>query len=144
MEARAEGLLRRFVDELGGEVQVAVRRGSGRSERWETCTEVRETVLGFVPGQGVVDLELQDGRRVRLHFTEGELLRLLEAAAGQGEQVWGEPLEDEETAARLLSVHLDESLATRQPHPSGWWEYEDSGFTPSPPWEAFARRRHRG
>jgi hypothetical protein len=141
VDPKAVDLLRRFVGELGGDVQVAVRRGSGRSEHWETSTEVTETVTGFAPEHGVVDLELRSGQRVRLHFGEAELLELLDGAGESGTQAWGEPLSDEEAAARFLRVYLDESIGTREAHPSGWWEYEDFGFVPVPPWEAFARRR---
>ncbi|WP_369252954.1 hypothetical protein [Geodermatophilus amargosae] len=144
MDPRAADLLRRFVGELGGEVEVSVRRGSGRSERWETSTEIRETVTGFDPEQGVVELELRDGQTVRLHFDETQLVHLLDGAAADGTEAWGEPLSDEEAAARFLTVHLGESLATQEGHPSGWWEYEDGSFMPAPPWEAFARRRQRG
>ncbi len=101
-------------------------------------------VTGFDPEQSVVELELRDGQAVRLHFDETQLVHLLEEAGTDGtEVVWGEPLSDEETAARLLIVHLEESLATQEAHPSGWWEYEDGFFRPAPPWEAFARSRQR-
>ncbi|MDT0276375.1 hypothetical protein [Blastococcus goldschmidtiae] len=137
-------LLRAFVDKLGGEVQVAVRRGAGRSQHWETSTQVEETVTGFDPEQGVVELEFRSGQRARLHFHEAELLRLLGGAGADGTEVWGQPLSDEEAAARFLTIHLEESIATRESHPSGWWEYEHGRFTPVPPWEAFARRRQPG
>jgi hypothetical protein len=45
------------------------------------------------------------------------VLRLREAGR-DAEGVWGEALSDEEAAARLLSIHLDESLATQEPHES--------------------------
>jgi hypothetical protein len=91
-----------------------------------------------------VDLGLRDGQSVQLHFNETELLRLLEGAGLDARAVWGEPLPDEEAAARFLIVHLEESLATQEAHPSGWWEYEHGFFTPGPPWEAFTRSRHEG
>ena len=134
-------LLRAFVDRLGGEVQVAVRRGSGRSERWETFTEAGETVTGCAPEPGAVALEIASGPRARLYFDEAELLRALRGAGEDGTEAWGRPMSDEEAAAAFMTVHLQESIATREPHPSGWWEYEVGGFTPTPPWEAFARRR---
>jgi hypothetical protein len=143
MNPKAASLLRRFVDKLGGEVQVAVRRGAGRFEGWETFTEIREAVTGFDSEQGVVELKLRDGQAVRLHFDETWLVHLLERAGTDGTEVWGEPLSDEEGAARFLIVHLEESLATQEAHPSGWWEYEDGFFKPAPPWESFARRRQR-
>lgn len=76
----------------------------------------------------------------RLHFDEAELLAVAEGAGEEAEAVWGEPPPDEVAAARFLSVHLDESLATREPHESGWWTYRAGGFDPVPPWEAHPRR----
>ena len=143
MDPKAASLLRRFVDKLGGEVQVAVRRGSGRSEHWESFTEIQETVTGFDPEQGVVELELRDGQAVRLHFDETQLVHLLEGAGADGTEASGEPLADEEAAARFLIVHLEESLAADLAHESGWWTYEGAGFLPKPPWEAH-QRRHQG
>jgi len=139
VDPEVAGLLRRFVDKLGGEVHVAVRLGSGKSEYWESFTEIEEVVTGFFPERGVVELELQNGQPVRLHFDEAELLDLLDGAGEDGYAVWGEPLPDEESAARFLIIYLQESLATREAHPSGWWEYEECGFMPLPPRESFAR-----
>lgn len=141
MNSRVISLLHVFVGKLGGEVQVAVRRGSGASARWETSTTIEETVTRFAPEDGVVELELVNGQPARLHFEGPELLSLLEEAGEDGSAAWGEGLSDEEAAARFLTVHLQESLATREPHPSGWWSYEPGGFTPEPPWDAAARRR---
>jgi hypothetical protein len=143
VDPRAAGLLRRFADELGGEVQVAVRRGSGRSERWESSTEVQATVTDVDLELGVVEAELRGGQAVRLHVDETQLLHLLEGAGADGREAWGEPLSDEEAAARFLIVHLDESLAADPAHESGWWTYEDARFLPEPPWEAH-QRRHQG
>jgi hypothetical protein len=143
MDPKAASLLRRFVDKLGGEVQVAVRRGSGRSEHWESFTEVQETVTGFDAEQGVVELERRDAQAVRLHFDETQLLNLLEGAGADGTAAWGEPLSDEEAAARFLTVHLEESLAWDSAHESGWWTYEGARFLPEPPWETH-QRRHQG
>lgn len=135
MEPKAASLLRRFVDELGGEVQGAVRRGSGRSEGWESSTEIRETVTGFDPDRGVVELQLQDGQAARLHCAETQLLDLLDGAGADGSEAWGELLSDEEAAARFLIVHLGESLSVDPAHESGWWTYRDARFHPEPPWE---------
>lgn len=143
MDPKAASVLRRFVDKLGGEVQVAVRRGSGRSERWESSTEITETVTGFDPEHGVVELELRDGRTVRLHFDETHLVHLLEGAGADGTEAWGEPLSDEEAAARFLVVHLDEALAVDPSDHPGRWTYEGAKFLPEPPWEAHQRRRQR-
>jgi len=43
--------------------------------------------------------------------------------------------------ARYGAVHLEESLATREPHGSGCWTYRAGFFHPEPPWEAHRRRR---
>ena len=143
MDPTAASLLRGFVDKLGGEAQVAVRRGSGRSEQWESFTEIQETVTGLDPERGVVELELRDGQAVRLYFDETQLVHLLAVAGADGTEAWGERLSDEEAAARFLIVHLEESLATEPAHESGWWTYECGRFLPKPPWEAH-RRRHQG
>jgi len=45
-----------------------------------------------------------------------------------------------EALARLMTVHLDESLATRCRHETGWWSYDGSFFNPVPPWEAWHDR----
>ena len=121
---------------------MAHRRGAGRSERWDVVTEIHEVVVNVLPEQGVVELEWH-GQPVRLHFDEAELLALLDGAGASGAAAWGEPLSDEEAAARFLTIHLDESIATQEADPSGWWEYEEHHFVPLPPWEAFARRRQR-
>jgi hypothetical protein len=142
MNPGATRLLRRFVDELGGDVQVAVRRGAGRSERWESQTEIREVVTGFYPDAGVVELELA-GQLVRLHFDEAELLELLRGASESAAAAFGERVSDEEAAAGFLMVFFEESVGSEGRSPSGWWTYEDHHFLPRPPWEAFAQRRRR-
>jgi len=133
----------RFTELLGAEVHVAVRRGSGRTARWEHSTTVPCVVTGVRPDEGVVDLEWA-GRPARLHLPEDELLRLLAGAGESGSEAWGEPLSDEEAAARFLTLSLEESFGTREAHPSGWWSYDGaSGFVPLPPWEAHAQRQPR-
>lgn len=78
----------------------------------------------------------KDGVTSVLHVDERDLVRSLEGADDLGEQVWGEALPAVESVARLMTVHLDESLATRDPHPTRRWSYRRSGFDPLPPWEA--------
>jgi hypothetical protein len=113
---------------------VAVLRLLAEKESGDGHAEVTE----LLPEQGIV--EVRHGDQVaRLHFDEVELLAFLPHAGRDAEEVWGYPLSDEEAAARFLSIHLDESLATREPHESGWWTYRAGGFDPAPPWE---RRRH--
>jgi hypothetical protein len=74
---------------------------------------------------------------IRLQLDGDEIDALIPGAS----EAWGSEISDEEGAARLLTVHLDESLATRQPHESGWWTYTAGFFEPLPPWEAHARRQ---
>ena len=59
------------------------------------------------------------------------------------ELLWGPGVSAVESAARLMLVHWDESLATREPHPTGWWTYRSGTFDPEPPWEAH-RADHQG
>lgn len=47
---------------------------------------------------------------------------------------WGPGVDRVESAARFMTVHLDESLATREPHVSGHWTYRTGFFDPRPPW----------
>jgi hypothetical protein len=121
MDQRAVSLLRRFLDkESSGEVV---------------------TVTDFIAEEGVIEIR-HDGQPARLAFADADLLGLLETAGEDASEVWGPTISDEESAARFLTIFLEESLATREPHPSGWWTYQDGGFDPVPPWEAHARRRH--
>ena len=95
-------------------------------------------VLALRPEEGHLEVRRGD-RVVRLHHSEEELLALLDDADSVRE-VWGEDVEAVDGAARFISVHLDESLATGEPHPSGWWTYRSGSFHPEPPWEAPSRR----
>ena len=105
----------------------------------ETFARGHAEVTELRPEEGV--LAVRDGGTVsRLHFDEAELLGFIDGAGQDGEDAWGERLSDEVAAARFLSSHLDESLATREPHESGWWTYRSGGFDPVPPWEGHARR----
>jgi hypothetical protein len=124
VDARAQSLLRAFVEKLGMDDGDVVTRSA--------------------PDQGIVELE-RNGTPVLLSFREGELLDLLRGAGRDGSGAWGQRLPDEEAAARFLATCLDESLATDDPHRTGWWMYEDRRFVPAPPWEAAqGRRRRRG
>lgn len=62
----------------------------------------------------------------------GDVLRHMEE---HHDHPWGDDVEPVEGVAGLMCVHLDESLATRTPHESGWWSYDGSFFDPVPPWE---------
>jgi hypothetical protein len=99
-------------------------------------------VTGLQPEDGIVELRHGD-TPARLHFDEAVMLAFIAEAGEVAEGVWGSPMSDEEAAARFLSIHLDESLATREPHESGWWTYRPGGFDPIPPWEGHARRHQQ-
>jgi hypothetical protein len=97
------------------------------------------TVTAVDPGEGYLEVR-RDGRTARLHLPETELLALLDDADGV-RQAWGDDVPAVDGAARFVAVHLDESLATREADPSGWWSYRLGFFDPIPPWEAHRRRR---
>ena len=132
MDPRAERLLRRLVEIETGESVITTDLGGGRTE---TVRRPHATVPEFAPERGVVVIE-HDGTVARLQLDEAELLTVLVEAARDASEVWGPGVSDEEAAARFLSVWLDESLATREPHPSGWWTLRKCWFHPLPPWEA--------
>jgi hypothetical protein len=139
MDPRAESLLRRFAEiESSEEIVTTFVDGAPT----EPVSQQHAEVTAVLPEQGIVELRHEDAT-ARLHCAEADLLRLLHHVGREASEAWGEPLSGEESAARFLSVWLDESLATRDPHPSGWWVLQGSGFDPVPPWEAHARRRPR-
>ena len=139
VDAKAEGVLRRFVDMLGGEVEVTYFNDGGAAE---TVREIHELVTNFLPEQGVVELE-RHREPVRLRFEQDQLLRLLRDAGAERAGACGGPLSDEETAASWLTVYLEESIETQEADPTGWWVYEDHGFTPLHAWEVAAQRLAR-
>jgi hypothetical protein len=94
----------------------------------------RGEVLALRPDEGYLEVRRRD-RVARLHLPEDPLLALLDDVETL-RAVWGDGVPDVDGAARLVSVHLDESLATRAAHPTGWWTYRLGGFDPVPPWEA--------
>ena len=141
VDPRVESLLSLFVrEQVGGEVEVGIRRGAGKSAYWEVHTEVRGVVTRVDLDQGIVECQIW-GQAAQLHFDEKALLQLLEGAGEGWELVWGESLPDEEAAARSLLLSLEGALDTPDAHPSGWWSYGTDGFLPLPPWEAYAARR---
>jgi hypothetical protein len=93
------------------------------------------TDVDIQPALGIVTLTYLD-QGVVLNFTELALMEHLDAETRYGPALGGPRITAMEAAARLMSVHLDESLETREPHPSGQWTYHDGGFSPIPPWEA--------
>jgi len=136
MDARVVAVLRLLAEIEGGEEVETTFLANGRTE---TVSRRHAEVTDLRPDEGV--LAVRHGDTVaRLHFDEAELLACIDGAGREGEDVWGEPLSDEVAAARFLSIHLDESLATREPHESGWWTHRAGGFDPVPPWEAHAQR----
>jgi hypothetical protein len=137
MDARVVAVLRLLAEMESGEEIETRFLGGGRTE---TVSRRHAEVTELRPEEGI--LAVRHGDTVaRLHFDEAVLLEFIDGAGEDGADAWGEPLSDEVAAARFLSVHLDESLATREPHESGWWTYRPGGFDPVPPWEAHARRR---
>ena len=135
MDPRVVAVLRLLAEIEGGDEVETMFLGGGRTE---TATRRHAEVTELRPEDGV--LAVRHGETVaRLHFDEATLLGFIDGAGGEGSAAWGERLSYEVAAARFLSVHLDESLATREPHESGWWTYGDGGFDPVPPWEAHAR-----
>ncbi|MCZ2811627.1 MULTISPECIES: hypothetical protein [unclassified Modestobacter] len=139
MDAEAEGVLRRFADMLGSEVEVTYSVDAGASE---TVREVHEVLSSFVPEQGVVELE-RHGEPIRLRFEQDQLLRLLRDAGAERGGACGDRLSDEEASASWLTVYLEESIETQEADPTGWWVYEDHGFTPMHAWEVAAQRLER-
>ena len=136
MDPRVVAVLRLLAEIEDGEEIETRFLGDGRTE---TLTRRHAEVTELRPEEGI--LAVRHGETVaRLHFDEAELLGFIDGAGQDGEDAWGEPLSDEVAAARFLSIQLGESLATQEPHESGWWSYRSGGFDPVPPWEAEARR----
>ena len=122
MHPDAEALIRLFAEKT---------RGQG---------EVVEVLAGRDHGKVVLDIPSDDAdeapTRITLHVGETVLMSALRASDDLGMDVWGEPLSATEALARLMSVHLEESLDTRGPSPTGWWTYDGGMFQPRSPWEA--------
>ncbi|WP_369054883.1 hypothetical protein [Kineococcus terrestris] len=103
-------------------------------------------------GCTLVELDLQEamiamdcgGRREYLHFLHQDLgSQFAQIDDVDRKGLWGLEVSQEETVARLISIHLEESLAMREPPESGHWTYLRSGFEPIPPWQAHKDRTHR-
>ena len=107
-------------------------------------------VVGGVVAAGVAAVEVdlpaavvvlvRDGAQHRLHLPRAVLAEALRQVARPGGDPFGGDLAPVEACARLMTVHLDESLATREANESGWWSYDGGFFEPEPPWEAHRRR----
>ena len=107
-----DDLLRRFADLLASEYTVA---------------ELDLATAALVLSSGETEHRLYLPRPL-----VGDVLQHMEQ---HHDDPWGD-VEPVEAVARLMCIHLDESLATRTPHESGWWSYDGSFFDPVPPWEA--------
>lgn len=94
--------------------------------------------VGAQPARGIVTLTYL-GQAFVLNFTEQALMEHLDAATEYGPDLCGPQVAATDAALRLLRIHLDESLETREPHASGQWTYRDGGFSPIPPWETHRR-----
>jgi hypothetical protein len=114
---------------------VAVLRLLAEKESSDGHAEVTE----LRAEEGVLAIRHED-TVARLHFDEAGMLGFLRDIGEDAAEVWGYPMSDEEAAARFLTIHLDESIATREPHETGWWTWRPGGFDPIPPWEAHALR----
>jgi hypothetical protein len=79
------------------------------------------------------------GTTVILHFLPDECADLLSRLRDDSADLWGSEVPPVEGAARLLTIHLDESLAPYDDDLPQRWTYQLGGFLPIPPWEAHAR-----
>jgi predicted DNA-binding transcriptional regulator len=52
------------------------------------------------------------------------------------EHPWEADMSAREALARLMTVHLYSSFATRVRHETGWCSYDGGCFNPLPPWGA--------
>lgn len=71
----------------------------------------------------------------RLHLPRDVIAAGLEEMRA-GIHPWEAGVSAPEALARLMTIHLDESLATSPRHETGWWSYRSGCFDPVPPWEA--------
>ena len=79
------------------------------------------------PGQVEVHV-IRHGQALDLVFSESELDRLLDDGAEDAVALWGPSVSVEESVARLMTIHLDESLDTAtDADVGGRWLY-DGGF----------------
>lgn len=86
-------------------------------------------VLEWRPDAGEISIEYE-GQECELEFDEKVLLRVLENDEQLGIDLWGGVLPRGEAVARLASVHLQESLETRDPGPRRRWCYDGAFFEP--------------
>ena len=101
-------------------------------ERFALLQAGRDDVLEVDLGPATVRVALDEVEH-RLSLPRAVLAEALRA---DDQPLGGGDVAPFEACARLMSVHLDESLATRERHESGWWTYDGGFFQPLPPWEA--------
>ena len=87
-------------------------------------------VLDCSPRQGIIVIRQGDTVHL-LHFDREALAQDLDT---DEPGFWGPGVDRVESVARFMTLHLDESLATRGPHASGRWTYSGGFFEPRPPW----------
>ena len=87
---------------------------------------------GYVVMSGTEDDELsvaKDGHRFQLLFSTSQLERSLRDGQEDALIVWGPGVTVEESLARFMTIHLDESLATAtDANIDGRWRYTGSFF----------------
>jgi hypothetical protein len=87
---------------------------------------------GYVVTPGTQDDELvvaKDGHHLVLLFSKTQLERELRTGEEDAQIVWGPGVTVEESLARFMTIHLDESLATTTDHNiDGRWRYTGSFF----------------
>jgi hypothetical protein len=94
-----------------------------------------ESVRDVRPDEGTLELLRPEGW-IRLRVLESDLRRLRRSAR----RVWRpERVSRAEAAARLLTIHLDESVETQEPSASGSWTYVGGLFWNVSPEEAHAQ-----
>jgi hypothetical protein len=87
------------------------------------------TLVAADPASG--RFEISDGRNVQtLLVSDDELEALVEVAGEDSVELWGEELAPVESATRLISIHLMESLETRDVGIPRQWVYADGRFSP--------------
>lgn len=88
--------------------------------------------MGYVVTPGTSDDELEvakDGHRLVLLFPTWQLERSLRTGEEGALIVWGPGVTVEESLARFMTIHLDESLATTtDENIDGRWRYTGSFF----------------
>lgn len=122
----------------------ACGRGGDARSRWDAraVSEATDSLLlrfagklessGYVVTPGAKDDELaiaKDGHHLVLLFSTTQLERELRTGEEDALIVWGPGVTVEESLARFMTIHLDESLATTTAeHIDGRWRHTGSFF----------------